>query len=84
MCTCLSDIRLNAGHAAVEAWPVAPGARGPRSCHVAHWLSGGWRDHVRHHCGLLRRVKHLLVNNMAAVLVDMVVAVVTKGERQGH
>lgn len=82
-CARPSDVRLDAGHAAVEPGPVAACARGPRCCHIAHWLRGSGRDHVGHHGGLLLRVEHLLVD-MANMLVVEMLAVVAEGERQRH
>ena len=80
---CLSDIGLDAGHAAVEPRPVAACAGGSWCCHIAHWLRGSRWDHVGHHRGLLLRVEHLLVD-MPAMLVDMMAAMITEGERQRH
>lgn len=82
-CVRLSDIRLDAGHAAVEPGPVAARAGGSRRCHIAHWLRGSRWHHVSHHRGLLLRVEHLLVD-MAAMLVDVMAAMVTKGKRHRH
>ena len=82
-CVRPSDVRLDAGHAAIEAGPVAACAGGSRRCHIAHWLRGSRRDHVRHHRGLLLGVEQLLVN-MAAMLVDVMAAMVTEGKRQRH
>lgn len=79
----LSDIRLDAGHATVQPGSVAACARGSRCCHIAHWLRGSRWYHVGNHRRLLLGIEHLLVD-MAAMLVDVMAAMVTEGKRQGH